>query len=1787
MTGGLVNEFPRILAGVGAAGAESRERQALFEDIRTLRDLDISPVLTGDEGALERAGVIIAGSLPGLAGMYAVSPWALVGQFASDARQTIRRELESNGVAPEMAAEFSNGLALPAGVAMAALGRITFGMADSLPGVKQLQAKLLTTVSKSAVKTAAATAGAFGLETVEQAVQEGLQDSAPLFLTEIAEAMGAPVPDVAAWGPAMETLTDPAGWAVAAVFAGIGFGRMPEIDAAQILRERGASDDQIQAVIGAPDQTAYRDAVIAALGAPQGAPVGPVEADTAAAAAVDNAAAGVSSISRDAAGWWVEHEDGRRTRTDSAAAARMLVDDLAQVNAQDEADAFVELADSWATTDPRARVRFTGEQVTAGQAGVFTARPGERPRLLPMDPETAENLRQEIELLQRAEGGSAPMTRVVAGSNNLEYRRRVGDTARAVVETLATKQNVGGDVLTMIHERVEATWRAAIEEGTINMAETFRALRRVEAALGRAVMSEDPSETEVRETVSELVAADVLGRRKDGSRLPAGSVTKGLTAAINSSVDPAERATLGKFRAFLRAVRAFWRRVFQTAAALTKARREGKLKDGDEWGAFVDKLLGIDAQAAHEADVVGELEKSGEAFSLSTGAGLERLARQIENRPATPREKAKIFNRMAAELAGMARSINFSDDASEVIKRSEIHKRAKVLRVELLEKYELEAMEAGAGDALASADLATVMGRPFMAWLFDESKGRKLKSRLMSRTRAAREGKFDPDTDGDFDGARGMPRWVFNGNEMPDVAAREAYRAGLIPDETVDALWQKIGDELQDMQKWRQRVRAAEGKLIDARKRAFAEARQWEATEVAKSQANREATRDADAKRALVILDRMLATLPAEVRAKVGGFTAVGDMRSNDARFKYFGRKVVEIDKALEVHLRNQYLDELRELFNDARPKMAVGERDKGKIGVDGHAWLAEAERITRLSARELEIEEAAVEKALASPALTEETISHYRKLFTFATDEAGARIALEQHEALLNLFGAVYHRRDGGVDARGHTIPGPPLRNAGEIFAALEAAQNVVDTGRLDWFREIIARRERRAMLRGQAIADAGGPGSLDAVEGQAEDRRGMASKFRNYVESHLSFEGFLSSVFGENSATHKWADGGTLRADLAYRDSMRERERSLTGFLRTLWPRSNVRQRQRRLEQLATSREVPNAPAGVPRMSELDAVHFTMLWADEDTASKEWLEAWGLGEKTQAALEAWLSDDAKAIRQWLADGYDAQYDQINAVHRRMYGVNLPRVKNYAPRLVDHGGNANEMSLDPMQEGRQLMAGFTKRRRIDVKSPPRQVDALTAYWQNAHAVEYWKAWAEQTSDFKAVFSHYSTHAAVKSRWGGDTATALNEWLGILERKGIQNANGQGMLRRWTAAMADFALVGKLGVLAKQMVAGYASASQIGIGDFLKSVSRIARGEASITLREMYRSDAVQRRMSNLSPEARIATRGRGLTPIEGTLDKFLGLVGTDINALDNAHVWLRERIGAMDAVFTTLSAAAAYDAAYRDGRAAGLDDAGAKAAAMARTEFVVADSAQPEALRDKSLGEIRPGMYGRLLMPFQSANRQALAMTILAVKQGRTADAVRMAAIHWMVTGIVVQTVGNVMRSLLDDDDVEDIWEWEDYARSIVIGPLTGARWLGMGIEAVAPFFGGFERRQAAVPFAEGLRLLRQAIMGEWDFKALQETLGGVGLLVGGRATWAAIAANLLKQGAGVLDVLTWSEDEADAKQAKRDRETIREFEKKKPKAEKSDDQKKAEAAQRRAREKARAEEIRRQGGE
>ncbi|MFZ4593715.1 MAG: hypothetical protein ACOYOF_05630, partial [Verrucomicrobiaceae bacterium] len=121
-------------------------------------------------------------------------------------------------------------------------------------------------------------------------------------------------------------------------------------------------------------------------------------------------------------------------------------------------------------------------------------------------------------------------------------------------------------------------------------------------------------------------------RRGGRTGLAPGALNKMLGEAAMQSTTAVEVQALGKFRAFLRSVRAWLRGVLGTVAGIEKARREGKLKEGDNFGALVDTMLGLEGSKfskAVESEAGAMLGEGGVSHSLTVGRTLNSQKKDI------------------------------------------------------------------------------------------------------------------------------------------------------------------------------------------------------------------------------------------------------------------------------------------------------------------------------------------------------------------------------------------------------------------------------------------------------------------------------------------------------------------------------------------------------------------------------------------------------------------------------------------------------------------------------------------------------------------------------------------------------------------------------------------------------------------------------------------------------------------------------------------------------------------------------------------------------------------------------------------------------------------------------------------------------------------------------------------------------------------------------------------------------------------------------------------------------
>jgi hypothetical protein len=221
----------------------------------------------------------------------------------------------------------------------------------------------------------------------------------------------------------------------------------------------------------------------------------------------------------------------------------------------------------------------------------------------------------------------------VLGRNTTDTQNDVAQSAIQLFE--------GADVSTVVEEVVEGRLKAALAQNKYSTEQVKKFIAQVESATGETFMVND-TEQGITEAISAIVVADVLGRRKDGTQLPAGLVTRGMLAAVQRQSTPkANRRLMGMVQAF----RSFFRQVFARAKALNKAKGEGKL--GAEYQGFVDELLGVDPQV-RELNVAAV-----EARAMVGTATGETQVEDLTQRPVIP--EGEFFNERDALEEGERR----------------------------------------------------------------------------------------------------------------------------------------------------------------------------------------------------------------------------------------------------------------------------------------------------------------------------------------------------------------------------------------------------------------------------------------------------------------------------------------------------------------------------------------------------------------------------------------------------------------------------------------------------------------------------------------------------------------------------------------------------------------------------------------------------------------------------------------------------------------------------------------------------------------------------------------------------------------------------------------------------------------------------------------------------------------------------------------------------------------------------------------------------------------------------
>lgn len=1179
---------------------------------------------------------------------------------------------------------------------------------------------------------------------------------------------------------------------------------------------------------------------------------------------------------------------------------------------------------------------------------------------------------------------------------------------------------------------------------------------------------------------------------------------------------------------------------------------------------------------------------SSDSFSISSEEYLERVAQRVAGLSGPPKERLEFAERARAKLSNLASSLLADDNISKALSKNAIRKEKQVRKKADIENR-LESIHE-ANPILEQEDIARLRANPLIEFLALKSKG-PVRLNILSRSRAARRPGFRAQH-GDYDGSHAIPGQIFGGTDAssaPDIVAQTAFDSGLIASPTPDALWQEIERAMREAATNKESLSVAKQEIASAKRIAQKDADAWEAEQLSTLSRRQKNTATKDLETAIRSLDALLLGLPAEIRAKVGGFARMASLRTNEAREAYLKDKVERANRELERFLVGQYREDLATILDKATPKMKGGERPSGNLGEAGHRFFDQVREVAGLTEVEIEAERAKV----ATLQQEEENI------------ESAERMAdLFEQEQILDAFGgALTH-----MDAAG-------------LAQALFQAQSVFTENRNKWRMVEEQRLKEVADLRSEIISKLGQP----TVRKKLAEIRKRDSKLKRLDDTAMGFISWvqtLEAVLGVNHPLVKRWNEAVGDAQAQKTDAMIVMNKRLERVVREaiggkasqldamqwMWDLNNKpavtvsikRGSNEDGSRAQTGRRVPVdvalrviedsqqattlgfTPAdvgalkqlfetnknereffalpgdyepGTPELVELteaEALTVSLLSLQDQYAEN--LEKWGYDQEALAAIEESLSKEAKQIRQWMLNEYAEGWEPMNRVFSRMYGVALPQIGNYSPGNFEHIGADREM--DAFGEGLMPTGGMRNgslKTRKTHRAEPRIVSALGVYTSHVAQSEHFQAFAELTRELRGVFAHPAVKGAIKSSAGEEASGKVLKWIEVMENNGLQNPVGKDeatdKAKRLQGRLARIALAGKLGTLMVQSTAAMASSARIGQQAYWAGFARMMTGQGHY--REFFSSPMIRRRIeAGASPAQRAAaSRVMDRRPTRAA----------------QGELWLMDLIGRVDGGFTAASGAIAYDYHLRQLTEAGMPETIAKAQAMREAEDVVRRTAQPVESTDKSLTELKPDAFARYFLLFASDARKNAAMVLeplrraMAPRQSKKRDRAKEILRDkdfWraaMFTNVLAGGMAYLIRSawwdMRDDDDYElfDDKHWSAWAalRAMSFAPLEG---FPLVRDVVSSFKGGpldgLDRALGQITTL--LEDIFKRDLGSTPIERIERTAvatANASALLSERAVPVAVAANIFDQLFDVLDNTFDDSEEAEKKERARQR--------------------------------------------
>jgi hypothetical protein len=791
------------------------------------------------------------------------------------------------------------------------------------------------------------------------------------------------------------------------------------------------------------------------------------------------------------------------------------------------------------------------------------------------------------------------------------------------------------------------------------------------------------------------------------------------------------------------------------------------------------------------------------------------------------------------------------------------------------------------------------------------------------------------------------------------------------------------------------------------------------------------------------------------------GYTATENLstkRADKVIADFFRDRIKRMDTELEKVLVREYTEAITKVVKQSRPKAGDNGVRKSTLGAETQKFADTVLRATLLDDEATAKRMAEIEAALTMPDATAEDIS-----------------ALSEEWSILNTFGDLDNR------------------SSETLAQGLDWLKGQFQMGREAWrIKEQARIDEQRA--RNAATIEWLGKGTAkkrNATKTKSE----LASDLANhYLLSHANFEQFVTAIFPPEIAA-KWSDrlrkadeasqtaeirdrkgildavrAGAKAANMSTADAMlwlKADQKNAVSYLegrkvkderiaidlaqkivtgeadRSKLTDSDVETLRNELAALPadTQKEFVTIKRVIFRgedvkldMSRGKAMQYLLSWNQPDVQIKMRKEGWT--DDSAADLKALVNDPvSREVMAYAKELYGKGAGIVNPVYSRMFGMNMPQVKNYAPTRFINAKDTKDIGLDGSPSATGTTPGFAKSR-VTHSAKIAPEDALNVMQGHIAQQAHWVHFAELAREFRAILSNPEVRESIKQTHGESVLKDAELWADQMEQRGGNKARESTWMNTILGTVLSGKAVSSLGFNLKTLAMQLDNSIRFGLAlDMSQIVSALSNPSTIVEdIQTVWESEAIQNRL-----------QGGATAEAKFLFSRYAGKPNFAAKIAEASMT----PINWMDSAATSISSAIVYRANLIDALKAGMPEQLAKQTALDAASKAIYQFAQPVSFGQKSIVENNGNVMAKMFFLFMSDARLKTAVLAdaargLATGSGDKGTHIRrILAIETMA--VLSHVVSSAFRDGLSDDDDEEIWNLGGFAKAILLAPLQG----------------------------------------------------------------------------------------------------------------------------------------------